>query len=270
MSMDTLTERAGKPAARTPMTPARRLILAVGVPVLVALIGWTGLSVVAEVGTGTYQFSRALPVTNGTLTANLGDADVTLVPVPGNSARLTGTITYSLIRPDVTIQDSSVSYHCAVPAGQCSLNSTLSVPRTADVNLSSGTGDLTVNGGLSGKITLSTSTGDLTANVLADSPATLRTVAGDITASGISASDVTVSSVTGDVTLTFTDVPSNVTVRSTTGDITIILPSGPSKYRIVPSDGVGDVSDSAVPQDPTSPHVITVSSTTGDISITTS
>jgi hypothetical protein len=269
MSMDTVTKRAGKPPARrTPMTPARRLTLAVGLPFLVVLIGWTGLSVVADVGTGTYPFSRILPVTNGTLTANLGDADVTLVP--GSPARLAGTITYSLIRPDVTFSGSSVSYHCAVPAGQCSLNSTLSVPQGTDLSLSSGAGDLTVNGGLSGNVSLKTSTGDLTANGLAGSPATLRTIAGNITASGISASDVTVSSDTGDITLTFTRVPDNVKVSSTAGDITIILPPGPTTYRIEPTNGVGGVSGSAVPQDPTSRHVIKVSSTTGDISITTS
>jgi hypothetical protein len=268
--MDTLTERAGKPAARTPMTPARRLILAVGVPVLAGLIGWTGLSLVADVGTGTYQFSRALPVTNGTLTANLGDADVTLVPVPGNSASLTGTLTYSLIRPDLTIHGSSVSYHCAVPAGQCSLNSTLSVPRTADVNLSSGAGDLTVNGGLGGKITLSTSTGDLTANGLAGTSDKLSTIAGDITASGISASDVTVSSVAGDITLTFTRAPDKVTVSSTVGDISIVLPPGKTTYNVVTNGGIAGDTSTSVPTNPSSPHVITVSSTTGYISITTS
>ena len=267
-TMDTF-KRAGKPAGRLPMTPARRLTLAIGLPVLAALIGWTGLSVVANVGTDTYQFSRTPPVAGGTLSAHFGDASVTLVPgSPGSPAQLTGTITYSLVRPNVTFTGSTVSYHCPVPAGQCSLDSTLTVPPATNVNLSSGTGDLTVNGTLNANLSLSTSSGDLTANGLAGKRASLTTSVGNITASGITADDVTVSSDTGDVTLTFTRVPDSVTVNSGVGDVSIVLPRGTTQYDVQMSTNVGNTS-STVPQDTSSPHTINVTSSTGDISITT-
>lgn len=255
-----------KPVTRKPMTPWRWLTLAVGLPVLVALIGWTGLSLLADAGTGSYQLSSALPVTKGAVTADFTDANVTLVP--GSSARLTGTLTYSLIRPDVTIRGSSVSYRCPMPAGQCALTSTLSVPPRDDVNLSSAAGDLTVNGGLGGNMTLSTGTGDLSATNLAGGNARLTTTDGDISATGITAADVTASSVAGDVSLTFVRVPGNVTVTSSYGDVSIVLPRGKDAYRVVTGDGTGDVSVT-MPEQASSSHVITVSSKTGDISITT-
>jgi hypothetical protein len=266
MSMDTLTKPAGRPAARMPMTAARRLTLAVGVPFLAVVIGWTALSIVADAGTGTYQFSRDLPVTGGTLHASLGDGSVTLEPGP--TARLTGIITYSLIRPHLAIHGSSVDYHCPVPTGQCSLNSTLTVPPGDNVSLSSGLGDLTVNGATSGNISLSTSSGDLTANGLTGTSDTLTTTAGNITATGITAPDVTASAVAGDVTLTFTRAPGNLTVRSTFGDISIVLPPVTDGYNIQTSSHFGDSSvSSGVDQNNSSTHVIKVTSTAGDISI---
>jgi hypothetical protein len=250
-----------------PMTPVRRLTLAIGLPVLAVIIGWTALSIVADAGTGTYQFSHDLPVAGGTLHAGLGDGSVTLEPGP--TARLTGIITYSLIRPHLAIHGSSVDYHCPVPTGQCSLNSTLTVPPGDNVSLSTGLGDLTVNGATSGNISLSTSSGDLTANGLTGSSDSLITTVGNITASGITAPDMTVNSSAGDITLTFTRVPDNITVHSTVGSISIVLPPVTGGYNIEANSNFGDSSVSqGVDQEPASPHVIKVTTTTGDISIT--
>ena len=267
MTMDTLTTPAGRPAARMPMTAARRLTLAVGVPFLAVIIGWTALSIVANAGTGSYQFSRDLPVTAGTLHASLGDGSVTLEPGP--AAHITGTLTYSLIRPHLTIDGSAVSYHCPLPTGQCSLTSTLTVPPGDNVALSTGSGDLTVNGTTGGNISLSTTSGNLTANGLTGTDDTLTTTVGDITASGITASHVTADSVAGNVTIAFAQMPHTVRVHSTVGDISINVP--PGHYHIEKDSRVGDTSvSSGVIQDPTSPRVIMVTSTTGNITIGTS
>lgn len=271
MSLETLTERGEHTPARTPMTSARRLILAIGLPVLIGLIGWTGLNIVAWAGTGSYQFSSALPVSGGTLTADLdGDGNVTLVPGP--AARLAGTITYSLIRPDVAVHGGSVSYRCPVPFGQCSLDSTLSVPAGTGVSLSAGSGNLTVNGsGITGDVSLSTTAGDLTASDFAGHDLTLRTSVGVVTATGIAARDVTVRSSTGDITLTFAQVPDRVTVSAAVGSVSIVLPAGGARYHVVASSSIGNVSVSpGVHQDATSARLITVNSSTGDISVTTS
>ncbi|MBO0831338.1 MAG: DUF4097 family beta strand repeat protein [Actinobacteria bacterium] len=252
------------------MTSTQRLILILGLPVVLALIAWVGLVIIAGVGTGTYRVNTALQVNAGTLKTNLhGDGDVTLVQ--GSSARLTGTITYSLVRPDLTVSGNSVSYRCPMPTGSCSLDSTLSVPPGTGVNLHSGAGDLTVNGGLRSPISLSTAAGDLTANNLAATNAALSTTVGDISASGITSRDVVVHSTAGDITLTFARVPTTVIVNGRIGDVTIILPAGTARYDVQAHSSVGDVSvSSSVPQDVSSPNKITVTSSAGDISIKTS
>jgi hypothetical protein len=233
------------------LTPARRWTLALGVPAALALIGWTSFSFVALAGTGKYSVNETFALHNGALSAHISQGSVTLVPLPGpgDSARLTGQVTYSLIKPQVSSSSSGVNFGCPAPAGICDFDSTLTVPSTASVNLSSGAGDLTVNGGIAGNLTLGTS-------------------AGDITADGITSDDVAVRSDAGDITLQFAKAPSNLTVVSSFGDITVQLPSGTS-YHVITSRGVGDVSDD-LQQSSTSPHSITVSSSVGDITLTSS
>jgi len=244
------------------MTPARRVTLAVCVPLALALIGWTGFNVVALVGTGQYSFATPLTLRDGTLNANVSGGDVTLVP--GSTAQLSGKITYSLIRPSVTVGDNGVTFRCSVPTGTCSMDGTMTVPRSANVNLSSGDGDLTVNGGIDGNVSLSSGAGDLTADGLAGI-VSLKTGVGDIAASSLTASDVTVSSGAGDVTLRFTRVPSSVRVTSSVGDITIVVPAG--SYHIEGGSSVGDFSYPQGMNDTASPHVISADSSVGDVTI---
>jgi hypothetical protein len=246
------------------MTRARATTLAICVPVALSLIGWGAFSAVAAVGTGQYTFSTPVSVSGGKLTADVSDGGVTLKP--GNTARLAGTVTYSLVRPHLTVSGSEVSYQCVVPAGDCGMQSTLTVPPSATaVNLSSSTGDLTVNGGISSDLTLSTTTGDLTANGLTGT-ANLSSEVGDITASGITASDVTVRSSTGNVTLTFTKVPRDVKVTSNIGDISIVLPH--ANYRFQVSSSIGDTSYPT--SDPSSGNLVAASTSTGDVSVSES
>jgi hypothetical protein len=191
------------------LTPARRWTLALGVPAALALIGWTGFSFVALAGTGTYSVNETFALRSGTMSAHISYGSVTLAPLPGpcDSARLTGQVTYSLIKPQVSYSSSGVNFSCPVPAGVCDFDSTLTVPSTASVNLSSGAGDLTVNGGIAGNLTLGTSAGDITAN-------------------GITSDDVAVRSDAGDITLRFARAPSKLTVVSSVGDVTVSSSAG--------------------------------------------
>ena len=50
------------PAARLRMTPGRWLALAIGVPVALALIGWTGFSLVTTLGQASFPVNTAIPV----------------------------------------------------------------------------------------------------------------------------------------------------------------------------------------------------------------
>jgi hypothetical protein len=246
------------------MTPARRVILAICVPVTLAAIGWGGLNAVAAAGTSHYSFSMPLTVSSGKLTADFPGSNVTVVP--GEAARLAGTVSYSLVRPHLTVSDGKVSYPCAVPAGECGMTATLTAPPSAtSVTVSSGGGTVTVPRELTGRVTLTTSGSNLTVNGLAGT-ADLDSGSGAISASGISATDVTANSSGGNVTLTFTKTPRDVQVNSASGAVSIVLPHGSYNFRM--SAAGGDVRAPA--SDPAVPNVITVSSGGGNVTVSES
>jgi putative adhesin len=227
------------------MTPARRVMLAICVPVVIAAIGWGSFSLIVLAGTGHYSFSMPLTASGGKLTADFPGSNVTVVP--GDAARLAGTVSYSLVRPHLTVNDGKVSYPCAIPTGECGMTATLTVPPSAtSVKVSSGGGSLAANG-LTG-----------TAN--------LDSGSGAISASGVTASDVTVSSYGGNVTLTFTKTPRDVQVTSGSGAVSIVLPHGRYDFRV--SAGGGDVSTPA--SDLAAHDVITVSSGGGNVRVSES
>lgn len=241
------------------MTPGRVATLAICVPVSLALIGWTAFGAVAAVGTGKYTFSTPLNVSGGKLTADVDNGDVILEP--GQKATLAGTVTYSLVRPALTVSKSGVFYRCEIPTGNCEANSTLTVPPSAtSVNLSSGGGDLAVTAGITSNLTLNSDGGDITASGLTGT-ANLLSGGGDIGASGVTASDVTARSSGGDITLTFTKIPRDVQINSGGGDVSIVVPTGRYVFNAT-ADG-GDVSTPT--SDPGARDVITISSYGGDI-----
>jgi hypothetical protein len=246
------------------ITPGRRVTLALSVPVALALIGWCALSAVAAVGTGQYTFDTPLSVSHGTLTVNSPGSDITVAPGP--TARLSGTLTYSLIRPVLTLTASGVSARCELPTGDCDLNATLTVPSSAStVDISTDGGDLTVNAGVASDLNLSTSGGDITANGLTRT-ARLDAEGGDINATGITAADITARSEGGDITLTFSAVPRDVQVNSEGGNISIVVPR--AGYQIDASANIGGVSAPA--SDPGSPDVISATADGGDVTISES
>jgi hypothetical protein len=242
-------------------TPARRVILAICVPVAIAAIGWGVLNAVAAADTGHYSFSIPLTVSSGKLTADFPGSNVTAVP--GDTARLAGALSYSLVRPHLTVNDGKVSYPCAIPAGECGMTATLTVPLSAtSVSVSTGGGSLTVPRGLTGKVTLTTSGSNITANGLAGT-ANLDSGSGAINASGITASDVTVNTYGGNAALTFTKTPRDVLVNSASGAVAIVLPHGSYDFRV--SAGGGDVRTPA--SDPAAHDVITVNSAGGNVTV---
>lgn len=255
-----------------PMTPGRRMALVAGVPLILALVGWSAFTTVAAGGTGTFQVHHSFAIKDGKLRADLGEMNVSLAPGQGPDATLTGTVHYSLVKPTLTFTDgnsTAVDLRCPVPAGECSLDSTLAVPPGTDVDLSSGAGDLTVDGNTTGTVSLSSTVGNLTAMNLSET-AVLGTATGDITATGISAADVTVTSHVGDISLTFTKPPRSLRVNDAVGDISIQLPPGSATYDITANSSIGDTSVQPGLDDHNSKNVIVATSNVGDVSIGTS
>jgi hypothetical protein len=271
------------------MTPARRVALAIGIPTCLAITGYAGLSVVAAVDHGTFPVSQALPAGIAKVTLSVPAGDVLLrqvALVPAGLTWLTGTARYSLLRPTLTARTTSdaiaFNYDCPSPIGDCSLDSTLSVPPGSSTTATTGDGQVTVTG-TTGSVTVRTGGGDVTitettgavtassggGNLTADLVAGdlhLNTDAGNIQAAGITAGSVIAASGGGDIELAFTQPPRDVRVNTNAGNITIVVPAGSTQYDVTASTDAGTVIES-VPIDRSSADVITAGSGGGDITI---
>jgi hypothetical protein len=272
--------------ARLTMTPGRWITLLIGVPVILAFIGLNALSLVADVGTASFPVSRTIPVDHGRLVASIDGGDFTVQQgQAGDAARLTGTVQYSLVRPDFAVSGADITLHCRLFLGNCGLNATLTVPPGAALDLASGGGDMRLSN-IESAVTLASAGGDVSlsgagavARVttgggdLSDSGAqgilTFDTAGGDVDGSGLLSPHVTVYSGGGDVTLAFTRVPAYIYVDSSGGDIDIVLPRTATEYAIAATPSGGDYSAPGVPLNvATKANLITVKSGGGDISIT--
>jgi Putative adhesin len=272
-----------RPAALR-MTPGRWATLAIGVPIALVLIGWSAFSLVASIGGASFPVSATIPLQNGRLVASTGGGDITVHQgqVSGGTARLTGKVEYSLVRPTFTVSGSGISLHCRLPTGNCGLNATLDVPSHTAVDLNTGGGNMQVSG-IQGNVTLDSSGGDARISGIAGAADVLTgggnltashlggvlnftTSGGDVDGSGLFSPHVTTGSGGGNVTLVFTAVPEYVKISSSGGDITIVVPSGNASYAITSNASGGDY-HSTVPTNDASPHSIQVDSGGGNISI---
>ena len=258
--------RPPRPPAALRMTPGRWATLAIGVPIALVLIGWSAFSLVADLGQASFPVRTPIPLQNGRVEARTGGGDITVHQgqVSDGTARLTGRVEYSLVRPTFTVSRSGISLHCRLPTGNCGLNATLDVPSHTAVDLNTGGGNAGISG-IGGAVNAQTGGGNLTASNLG-SVLTLTTGGGDVDGSGLFSRHVTLGSGGGDVTLVFTAVPDYVKVDSSGGDITIVVPHGNAGYAIKSNAGGGDYHGS-VPVNDASSHTIHVDSGGGDISI---
>jgi len=262
------TGKGAGSAQALPLTRARRIALVIGVPLCLLLTGYTGLSLVADVGQGHFPVNYAFPAGTGKATVSVSGGDVTVRQAAGTGARLTGTATYSLIRPDLKTRHITggvaIRYNCMIPAGDCGRDATLSVPAQTVASVSTGGGDATAVG-TTGDVTLSTDGGDVTADRVSG-VLSLSTGGGSIHGTAITAPRVTAHSGGGDIEIVFTGVPRDVQVDTGGGNVTIVVPPGSAQYHVTANTGGGTVSES-VPLNTSSPNVITATSGGGDITI---
>ena len=170
------------------MTPGRWVALAVGVPAALALIGWTGFSLVTTVARGSYPFSYTIPVSDGQVAVNINAGNVTLREATGSStARLTGIVQYGLVRPGIsegtTPTGADIGMSCPGINTDCGMNANLDIPARTAVTLWSNGGDITASGFSSG-MSLSAAGGNVTATNLAGN-LQIDTGGGDLNANGL-------------------------------------------------------------------------------------
>jgi hypothetical protein len=271
----TLTPAAGAPRAsgNLPMTPARWVAVALAVPVAIALIGWTGFSLITAVSRASYPFSYPVEVHNGQVAVNVNEGDVTLRQAFGAAARLTGTVQYGLVRPGInestTASGTSVGINCDGIASDCGMDATLVVPARTGVSLASYGGDVAISGwagqlalstaggnvnagNLTGTVQIVTSGGDVTASALsgnvqistedgninaADLAGTVRldTGGGDLTTNGLSG-NVQISTEDGNVNGNSVSSP-QLTIVSGGGDVSLVFAQPPTNLNITAEDG---------------------------------
>jgi hypothetical protein len=182
---------AGAPDSTGPlrMTPGRWVALVIAVPVALALIGWTGYSLVASVARGSYPFSYAFPVRDGQVALNINAGDITLhQALGGDTARLTGTVQYGLVRPSISMfttpTSANVNLDCSGNLnGSCGVSANLDVPARTGVTLWSNGGNIAASGFASG-MTLWADGGNVNVSNLAGH-LQLDTGGGDLTANGL-------------------------------------------------------------------------------------
>jgi Toastrack DUF4097 len=274
--------------ARLPMTTGRWVALAIGLPIVLALIGWAGLTGVALAGQASYPVRLAVQVHGSTVSLSAGSADVRVTQVAGSQLRLTGTAHYSLIRSTVTWHTTpsgvTVSPRCHFVTGVCSFDLHAVVPEGKRALISTGSGNVTL-AGLSGPVSAGTGSGDIHAENILDAVSmqtgsgdvsgatvsgakvTLKTGSGDISIAGLAGAKVIASAGSGNITLTFTEVPARVHVDNGSGNVTLVLPPGSTQYQVNANTDSGN-REVHVPTSSVSQHVITVSDGSGNISIT--
>jgi Toastrack DUF4097 len=279
----------GPPQApdRLRMTPGRWIALAIGVPVALVLIIGNAFSLVTDIGMASYHVDQAIPLDHGRLVASTGGGGLTVrqSAASDGQARLTGTVQYSLVRPDVTVNGTGITVHCRLFTGNCGLNATFGVPPGTALDLDSGGGNMQI-GGIQSTVTLTSSGGDVS---LADSGSAatvdsgggnlsisrlggilkLTTSGGDVDGGDLTSPKVTTDSGGGNVALTFTKVPANIRVLSSGGDVTIVLPRGATQYAVsVVTEGGNYTPSPSVSVNQAAASRISVDSGGGNVSIT--
>jgi hypothetical protein len=267
--MTSFLPAAVQPAARELlMTPARRIILLLGVPLSFALLAWTCFAIISQASQGSYAVSYAPVRVSGGLDMNVYGGDVTLQGgVAPSAARFTGSgtvwygLSYSGQRPTlVTAQTPTgtrINFTC--PNYNCALSSTVDVPPQAPVTVTSNGGNITATG--ISDATLQTGGGDLTVDGLTGNVSlnTDNAPNGPYGGGGqvdgtLAAQNVAVDSGGNNVNLQLTTAPSNLNITTEGGSVTLQLPAGYT-YRV---DNIPEPQSQVQMNGPAQPAAITV------------
>jgi hypothetical protein len=270
------------------MTPARWVVLAVGLPVVLALIGWTSFTAVALADMAGFQVHVSVPASGAQTRITIDNPDASVSPGPGDQISVSGTLRGSLAKPSFSSRSGAsgliLRSQCWSWAGFCRLKYEITAPAGLPLTVFDGSGNLNASGfgghvtlsdgsgdvgasDLTGTISLLDGSGDITASGLNGGGVRLSDGSGDISVSGLAAADVVGDDGSGDLTLTFTKVPRQVNVTDGSGDIVLVLPQGPTSYHVEASSQSGSTSVT-VKQARSSPYVIIASSGSGNVTVT--
>jgi hypothetical protein len=286
--MTSLLPAAAQPAARELlMTPGRRIILLLGVPISFALLAWTCYAIISQSAQGSYTLSYPAVRVSGGLAMNVYGGDVTLQGgVSPSTAQFTGTGTvwyglrYSGQRPTLataqTATGTRINFAC--PDYNCALSSTVDVPTQVPVTVTSNGGNITATGisdatlqSGGGNLTVNELTGDVSLNT-DGSPNGPYGGGGNINGT-VAAQSITADTGGGSIDLQLAVPPANLNVTTEGGNVTLQLPGGYT-YHVdnIPASppqamGPDNPATITVNNSSSSQYRITVNADGGDVTI---
>jgi hypothetical protein len=252
--------------ATLPLTPRRRLILALGVPLALAAIGsvaypWAvqGVLALANQDQIHYKVAFSVPARTDAPGVTVTDADLTVAGQAGNQIAVRGSLRASYTRPTFSYKSTPSGLilrpGCRVPAGSCSMAFRVALPDRAGASATDNFGDLHASG-LDGAVRLTDNSGDLTASSLSGQ-VSLDDEFGDLNASGLSGT-LNLASSSGDVTAT--GLTGNTTIHDSFGEVTV---TGLSARELTCTDESGDITISFRQV----PRRVTINDRFGDVTL---
>ena len=244
-----------------PMTRARRMVLAAGLPVVLALIAfgvnaWVNRTVIylADQHDVGYSVGFSVPPAHGQVRVHTSNGALTVQTGTGRRIVVTGQLTGSFVRPSFSHRSTPdglmLSPECRVP-GNCSASFGISAPAGLPVSVSDSFGELDASG-LRGTVALTDNSGDLTASRLTGT-IHLADSFGTLTATGLAGSirldsgsgDIRATGVTGDTrlqdsfgTIAVTGISAaDVVATNNSGDISLTFSKVPQRVNVTDSFG---------------------------------
>jgi hypothetical protein len=247
----------------------------------VQVAGWT-------IGAVEQSNHQVIPGPIDRLSVDAGAAEIVVLPELGGGGKTTidstakGSFHAPVLRAVKNGGEVRMDGNCPyISFGPCQARVVIRVPAATELDIHSGSGDLTATG-MTGRVKLETGSGDVNAdglrgdadlrtgsgnvNVRAVEGATrMRTGSGDINAEDLGAADVLADTSSGDVTLDFRGAPSVVDASTASGDVDVVVPR-PDAYRVDADPGSGD-QQVAVKTDPDSTRVVRARTSSGDVTV---
>jgi hypothetical protein len=244
---------AAAPPPKAPSRPSRTVLKVIAVVAALFLVGWVAVLLAGQLfrsadhATGSFTGVDRLRVATGFEAVEIiGSGSATGISVERSWSWSMREPRTAMVQTGSTLTVTSVCPF--TPGPECRGTIRIVLPAGVAVDVSSGDGDLRLDG-LSGPTKLDSGDGAIAADRLR--------------AAGLSATTQD-----GNVHLIFSEPPGTVEVNSSDGDIHVELPRGADPYRVdaTTADGTRTVT---VPTDPSATRHISVGTQDGAVQVTT-
>ena len=257
-----------------PVTPGRRVVLLVGVPVLLLLVAWAAVPLLGLLGRtsgddrATLAGATRLEVQGGTVTVSAAPSS-SAAGARGVEVVQTSRWTWREPRLEARVDADGVAHVATacpwveqVVSWSCRADLSLVVPADLPVRVRGSGGPVSVSG-LDATVDAASSGGqvrlaELGGDVVASSSG------GGVVASRLGSDAVRVESSGGSVSLAFSSTPSDVSATTSAGSVTVVLPPGSGPYAVDASTSAGSTTVD-VPTDPGAPRSVVARSSAGSV-----